>query len=175
MSVPAVIGIDPGTEQSAFLLLGSDGKPMTHGIYGNAELLEFLAHNAPRTTWVTESSVILAIEWVSFYGGEIHAGSETFDTCRWVGRFQQAWNDDARCVLIPRRHVRGELCGTQNAGDKEVRAVLIDRYGGKNKAIGKIKSKGPLYGIKSHIWSALAVAVTLQDRLNGRADGKVPF
>lgn len=159
------IGLDPGPTQSAYVIL-SDAPPYSRGIVPNRDLLGLLP------TFRTYADV-LAIEWVSFYGKEIHAGSETFDTCRWVGRFQQAWNDDTRCVLIPRRAVRGELCGTQKAGDAEVRAVLINRYGGKDTAIGRKAAQGPLYGITSHCWSALAVAVVHQDRLG--ADGKIPF
>lgn len=149
-----VLAIDPGTEQGAFVLFG-DGAPIAHGIVQNAELLDIVSNS---------EADFLAIEWVSFYGKEIHAGSETFETCRWAGRFQQAWNEDATCVLIPRRQIRQELCGTQKAGDPEVRAVLIDRYGGKERAIGKKATPGPLYGISSHAWSALAVAAVFTDR-----------
>ena len=170
-----LIGIDPGTTKSAYIALSVEGFISTFAIVPNEELARWIQLDLPRRSWFGGDPVTLVIEWVSFYGREIHAGSETFDTCRWVGRFQQAWNDDSRCVLIPRRQVRSELCGTQKAGDAEVRAMLIDRYGGKEKAIGKIKAKGPLYGIASHVWSALAVAVTLQDRLSGRTDGKIPF
>lgn len=158
-----IVGLDPGPTLSAYVIL-SDTPPYSRGIVPNEELRELLAT-------FREITDELAIEWVSFYGKEIHAGSETFDTCRWVGRFQEIWRDDATCHLIPRRQVRGELCGTQKAGDAEVRAVLIDRYGGKEAAIGKKAAQGPLYGIASHCWSALAVAIVHQDRIvnDGRA------
>lgn len=151
-----IIGVDPGTERSAFLIL-QDGQPVTWEILPNYSLLPILRGEQPRGSR-------LAIEWVSFYGKEIHAGSETFDTCRWTGRFEEAWGNSATCTLIARRVVRAELCGTMKAGDKEVRAVLIDRYGGKEKAIGKKAAPGPLFGVASHVWSSLAVATVYADR-----------
>lgn len=156
-----VLAIDPGPTISAFIDV-DDGKPITFGIIPNDELLEMIL--ASRVHICCEQPDQLVIEWVSFYGKDIHPGSETFEMCRWVGRFEQAWNEEATFTLIPRRQVRGELCGTQKAGDAEIRAVLIDRYGGKDRAIGLKKSRGPLYGIASHCWSALAVAITFLDR-----------
>lgn len=155
-----ILAIDPGPTISAFIDV-DDGRPLTFGIIPNDELLEMLELLAQDPADPYDQ---LVVEWVSFYGKDIHPGSETFDMCRWVGRFQQAWNSEETFTLIQRRQVRGELCGTQKAGDSEVRAILIDRYGGKEKAIGLKKSRGPLYGISSHVWSALAVAVTFADR-----------
>lgn len=157
-----ILGIDPGPTQSAYLRL-TDGKPDSFGIVPNDNLENILIAEA-EMYGDRGLNVRLAIEWVSFYGKEIHAGSETFHTCRWVGRFEGAWGDDATCELIERRAVRTALCGTMKAGDPEVRAVLIDRYGGKEKAIGKKKTPGPLYGIASHVWAALAVATVYADQ-----------
>jgi len=42
------------------------------------------------------------------------------------------------------------------AKDANIRQALIDKLG----PVGTKKSPGPLWGVKSHIWSALAVAVT---------------
>ena len=152
-----ILGIDPGTAQSAYCLIDG-GRPLDWDILPNAQLADKIA--SMESAFVD----VLAIEWVSFYGKEIHAGSETFDTCRWVGHFERAWNDRGTSILIPRRQVKSELCGTQKAGDAEVRAILIDRYGGKERAIGRKATPGPLYGIASHVWSALAVALTYADR-----------
>jgi hypothetical protein len=46
-----------------------------------------------------------------------------------------------------------------------VRQALIDRLGLQ----GTKKAPGPTYGIKSHEWAALAVAVYGWDQLFGRA------
>lgn len=65
---------------------------------------------------------------------------------------------------IFRRDIKLHLCNSVRAKDANIRQALIDRYGGKEKAIGKKKSPGPLYGIKSHMWAALALAVTYHDQ-----------
>lgn len=38
--------------------------------------------------------------------------------------------------------------------------ALIDRFGGKDAAIGRKATPGPLYGITKDLWSALAIAIT---------------
>jgi hypothetical protein len=71
----------------------------------------------------------------------------------------------AGAVAISRKDVKQHLCGTVRATDADVRDALIHRFGpGKEKAVGKKKTPGPLYGVKGHGWAALAVAVTLADK-----------
>jgi hypothetical protein len=41
----------------------------------------------------------------------------------------------------------------------------MDRYGGKAKAIGTKAAKGPLFGLKQDMWSALAVALTAEEQI----------
>jgi hypothetical protein len=41
------------------------------------------------------------------------------------------------------------------AKDANIRQALIDRFG----AVGTKKMPGPLFGVSSHYWAALAVAV----------------
>jgi hypothetical protein len=156
-----ILAIDPGPEQSAWLCL-LNGQPAQWGIYDNARMLtEILVRPRPHAT--------LAIEMIASYGMPV--GAETFETCLWIGRFQQRWLDTAKTPalspvrLVYRRDVRMHLCDDgRKAKDAHVRQALIDRYGpGKAKAIGLKKTPGPLYGISSHVWSALAVAVTVAD------------
>jgi hypothetical protein len=86
-----------------------------------------------------------------------------FETVFWIGRFCQAWRGEY--VRIHRREVKLHLCNSARAKDANVRQALIDRFGpGKDRAIGKKASKGPLYGFKSDLWAALGVAVTVGDR-----------
>ena len=86
-----------------------------------------------------------------------------FKSLEWGAKFANAWSKEA--YFISRREVKLHVCGRSAATDADVRAALIDRFGpGKEKAIGKKASPGPLYGIKSHMWSALALAVTFHER-----------
>lgn len=156
-----ILAIDPGPSESAWLYL-LKGQPVQWGIYDNARMLtDILVRPRPSAT--------LAIEMIASYGMPV--GAETFETCLWIGRFQQRWLDTATAPalspvrLVYRRDVRMHLCENgRKAKDANVRQALIDRYGpGKARAIGLKATPGPLYGMKSHLWSALAIAVTVSD------------
>lgn len=143
-----LLAIDPGNEQSAFVVF--DGvRPIEHDILPNDELL---FHKVMR------SSDQLAIEGVACYGMPV--GREVFDTCIWIGRFMQRFGSSATTIVY-RADVKLHLCQSMRAKDPEVRQALLDRFGpGRAKAIGTKTNRGPCYGIASHCWSALAVAVT---------------
>ena len=147
-----LLAIDPGYTQSAWVEF-EDGRPQQFGIVANDDLLTILRD---------PSFDDLAIEAIASYGMAV--GAEVFETCVWSGRFLQRWADmhpgaDVRRVY--RRDVKLHLCGSARAKDSNIRAALIDLYGpGKEKAIGRKATPGPLYGIRADIWAALAVAVT---------------
>jgi hypothetical protein len=96
----------------------------------------------------------LAIEMFASQGMPV--GQTTFDTVRWIGRFQQAWRYPDAVRLIYRHQVKMHICGHPRAKDANIRQALIDKLG----PVGTKLAKGPLYGVKSHAWAALAVAVT---------------
>ncbi len=151
----SLLAIDPGPEQSAWVTF-KDGKPASFAIEPNRAVLEQIAYTDAAT---------LAIESIASYGMAV--GAEVFETCVWVGRFIQQWcvlDDESAVRRVYRRDVKLHLCGSARAKDANVRQALIDRYGpGKAKAIGLKASPGPLYGMKSHLWAALAVAVYAAD------------
>ena len=139
-----ILAIDPGTEQSGWCVLGT-GRVMDSGVMANDALLQ-------RIKRATETG--LAIEMIASYGMPV--GREVFETCVWIGRFQEAWPDIATAKLVYRRDVKLYLCGSSRAKDANIRQALIDKLG----PIGTKKAPGPLYGVKSHSWAAVAVAVT---------------
>ena len=98
--------------------------------------------------------VVLAIEMIASYGMAV--GREVFETCVWVGRFHQAWRDPAGVKLIYRQAVKLHLCNSPRAKDANIRRALIDLLGPQ----GTKNSPGPTYGVSSHAWAALGVAVT---------------
>ena len=63
------------------------------------------------------------------------------------------------------------LCGNMRARDGNIRQALLDRFGGKDRAIGRKGSYGPLHGISGDCWSALAVGVTWLEQ-NGQLDSQ---
>jgi hypothetical protein len=77
-------------------------------------------------------------------------------TIRWEGRFQQAWGCPDEVMLIARQQVKKFLGLPGSANDKAVNAALRLRLGEK----GTKKQPGPTFGVSTHAWAALAVAVT---------------
>lgn len=136
--------IDPGTTQSGWVLYDGQ-RVLDSGVADNHDVLR----------WVKASQADrLAIEMIAGMGMTV--GQTTFETVRWIGRFQQAWRDPEAVHLVYRRQVKQELCGNQQAKDKNIRQALIDRIG----PVGVKAKPGPCYGVSSHAWSALAIAVT---------------
>ena len=143
----SVLAIDPGTTRSAWLRY--DGvRPQGFGITANDVLVRAL-----RTGGLPE---VVVIEQVESYGMAV--GAEVFDTVLWAGRFAEAAHR-VPVVMLPRRAVKLALCGDSRAKDANIRAALIDRFGG-SAAIGRKAAPGALYGISRDVWSALAIAVT---------------
>lgn len=149
------LAVDPGNERSAYVLF--DGRAvLSLNILDNEEMVGFL-----RTQSYLNPPRQLVVEGFACYGMAV--GREVFDTCVWIGRFMEAFGAN-RCALVYRPEVKLHLCHSALAKDPNVRQALIDRFGpGRRKAIGLKRSPGPLYGVSTHCWSALAVAVTWWD------------
>lgn len=155
-----LLAIDPGTTESAWVVW--DGQTVGHrGLSGNPALLTFLCS---RTSLEFDGCTEMAIEMIASYGMPV--GAEVFETCVWIGRFIEAWAAQGRnWRWVYRRQVKLELCGSARAKDGNIRQALIDRFGGKDKAIGKKKAPGPLYGISGDLWAALGVAIVAKPRV----------
>lgn len=147
-----ILAIDPGYEESAYVVFDGE-RVQEFGIERNGYMLTIAGS--------TKACDKLAIEGIACYGMPV--GKETFDTCVWIGRFGQVFGWGAT-TLVYRKDVKMHLCGSMRAKDPMVRQALIDRFGpSREKAIGTKKQPGPLYGVSSHCWSALAVACTYWD------------
>lgn len=149
MIVKRLLAIDPGPEQSACVIFDC----VTQRIV-DCEIVENLA-----MVWNVKNRDVdaVAIEMVACYGMAV--GVDVFETVYWIGRFAQAWDNDAKLHRVTRMQVKMAICHDSRAKDTNIRQAILDRYGGKS-AIGTKKQPGPLYGVKSHIWAALAVALT---------------
>lgn len=156
------VAVDPGTTESAIVHLGDDLVPISFGKWPNRQVRTQLIGMRD-----SESHPIhLAIEMVQSYGFPV--GREVFEAVVWIGRFVEAWGGPH--TFVYRKDVTSHLCHSGTAKDSNVRAALIDLYGGKSKAIGLTKSRGPLYGVSNDVWSALAVGVTWKQRLGPIAE-----
>lgn len=143
------IGIDPGSTESG-VVVWLNGKVGMSAVMPNEELRQRLAGNARIAMPST-----LAIEMFSVAST---CGIEVFESCRWVGVFQATWGDRHPHRLVVRKEIYHELLGGSVGKDTLVRQALIARIG----PIGTKTKPGPLFGVVSHEWQALAVAVTCE-------------
>ena len=151
-----ILAIDPGSQQSAWLLYDSGKKiPMEFGIAENENLCLNL---------IPQAADFLVIEMIASYGMPV--GKTVFDTCVWIGRFIQSWGAK-NYKKIYRSDIKMHLCKNMRAKDSNIRQAIIDRYpaigGGKTPQIGTKSKPGPLYGVSKDVWAALAVAITAAD------------
>ena len=161
-----LLAIDPGSSRSAWVRYDPATRAVEDSaIEPNDELLRRLrgGHLVALGTAFLVGAETVVIEWTAPRG--MPASAELFETMWWAGRFAEA----ARPVPVERLHramVKRWVCGTTAAKDSNVRAALIDRFGGpggKETAIGRKAAPGPLYGVRADVWQALAVAVAWAD------------
>lgn len=158
-----ILALDPGTTQTGFVVF-VDGRVTQAGVLDNDEMLGKIG---------LEDADLLACEMIASYGMPV--GREVFETCVWIGRFIQQWemsSDVSSTIggrphkLIYRKDVKLHLTGSVRAKDGNIRQALIDKLGPQ----GTKKAPGPTYGVKSHAWPALAVAVYANDMESKNAE-----
>ena len=144
-----IIAIDPGPENSGVV----EYNPTTRAIKAEMRV----------NNWVNfferKDVKLVAIEMVACYGMAV--GASVFETCVWIGRFiERAKRADLPVMLIYRKDIKLEICGSLKAKDTNIRQALIDIFGEP----GTKKNPGPTYGITSHLWAALALALVASRR-----------
>ena len=183
-----VLAIDPGPEVSGWVLFGIETrKPFSFGIDTTDEVLKIIEQ---------ESFNWLVIEKVGNQGNIV--GDTIFDTCINIGSFKDRYRNNGKyCYDITRSNVIVQLYGFARkrnpdktwfkVRDKHVNAVIIERFGGRDIAVGGVKCQkckgkgwfgagrpvctacggsqwlnppGPLFGVRKHIWDALGLAMT---------------
>lgn len=154
--IDPILAIDPGTHQSGWALY-ENSVVLDSGVFPNEKMLAFIKDRPAHTP------MLMAVEMIASYGMAV--GKEVFETCVWIGRYKQAWHSPDEVLLVYRKDVKMHLCGTSKAKDANIRQAIIDMYpgsgGGKCPQIGTKGQPGPLYGVTSHAWPALAVAITV--------------
>ena len=181
-----VLAVDPGTFESGVLWYSSEGKIHLPDIMENEKVFECLVFPPPEILRESRAGT-LAIEAIACYGEAI--GVETLETELLIGRLAQAWLGNTavrilrhtelatkriktllgangkKVILVYRKEVCSHLCNTANAKDTNVHQAIVDRYGpSMSKAKGTKKNPGLLFGIRSHLWSTLGVAITAVER-----------
>ena len=143
-----LLAIDPGTTESAWALY--DGTLRSFGKGTNEKVLEMVSDASGKVKR-------LVVEKIMSYGQAV--GQEVFETVYWTGRFVQAWHPRP-FTRIPRMEVKMHLCHSPRANDSNIRQAIIDLYGGKEVAVGKKATPGPLHGVAGDVWAALGLAIT---------------
>lgn len=159
-----ILAIDPGTTETAYVLTKEDLTPLEFGKIDNKLMLHTivkLVQDDPNTE--------VAIEMIASYGQPV--GNETFETCRWIGRFEECARINGTVPhFIYRREekkalLKGKMCGT----DKNIRDALIQKFAKFDMVKGKgtAKEKDFFYGFHADIWQAFAVAYTFCNKTKG--------
>lgn len=149
-----ILAIDPGCTESAYVILDRNLKPIEFDKIENTWLLPKLMDDE-----FAEKFQHFAIEMVASYGMPV--GKEVFETCVWIGKFDQALfgKNKIRKFIYRKTDVCMNLCHTTKAKDTNIRQALIDRFG----PVGTKRNPGWFYGFKADIWSAYAIGVTYAD------------
>lgn len=152
-----ILAIDPGNEESAFVLFDEKNeKILESGKLVNETLCEKIK------TDIKNKADICCIEMLSAYG---QVGKTVLDTCVWVGIFAESFGR-TKVEFIFRKSIVTFLTGSPKSNDSAIRTVMISRYGDGNT---RSKQKGNiLEGLKADMWQALALAVYKSDLIMKR-------
>lgn len=148
-----IAAIDPGTNESAIVLF--DGRDVIYSAHlANAALLAMLR------SWRPSHVQHVACECIANQGQAV--GRSTFETCYLIGRIIEIVTPETPITLVTRGDVKMHLCGRRNkVNDSNISAAIYGLYGGDRKAaMGTKRKPGPLYGLASHQFAALGVALT---------------
>lgn len=157
-----ILGIDGGTWKTGWVIYDTiEHRVEGSGVTENEEFLEFITSEA------TDRVDTVAMEDVRSSFGK-PAGAELFSTSFLNGRVFERLRilrPNVPVFKLARTiDVKPTICGTNNAKDPNVRQAILEMFpqegGGKTPAVGTKGQPGRLYGISSHAWSALAVALT---------------
>lgn len=156
-----VLAIDPGTTHSAYVIIGEGCEPIKFGKFPNEHLRVALAQGFNP---LLEPGTRVVIEMVASYGMAV--GKEVFDTCVWVGRFQErCWRAGYDAELVYRSAVKMHHCHTNRAKDGNIIQALVDRFasGEPNRGKGTKAQPGWFHGFAADVWQAYALAVYAAD------------
>lgn len=132
-----ILGIDPGTTETAYCLIDKEYQVMDAGKVENEKFIKmFSAHELEHPVHNAD----LAVESIQSYGMPV--GREVFETAYMIGRIiQKARDGGISYTLYPRPEYAKAICGTQKISDSILRQALLLRFGDDKKG-------GPLFQLK---------------------------
>jgi hypothetical protein len=161
-----ILGVDPGTVNSGYVIFSPDDMSILEsGVVDNEEFLHL-------SVW--DDVDIVCIEMIASYGMPV--GQTTFETILWIGRYVQVciFKNKKFELLYKKKDINPTLCFSNKAKDANIRQAILDLFpatgGGSVPQKGTKSNPGPLFGVSSHAFSALAVAMTyaIQNKLVNR-------
>ncbi|HET6916635.1 MAG TPA: hypothetical protein VFH56_11150 [Acidimicrobiales bacterium] len=157
-----ILAIDPGNNESGWCIVDAETRrPLQFGKSDNETVLGHC--------WGDLDWDLCAIEMVASYGMSV--GAEVFETCVWIGRFEEAAQihgvdaETERVQRIKRQPVKLHHCHDSRAKDSNITQALVDRFapGQPNKGKGTKAAPGWFYGFAKDVWQAYALAVYVAD------------
>ncbi len=149
-----ILGIDPGSEETAYALMGEDYQVIEADKQDNDR---FLDDTLPDL--IDREATTVVIEGIQSYGMAV--GRTVFDTCYIVGEARRiAKLKQAECFIYPRPEYARSIIGGVKVKDSLIRQALMTRFGGDRKGEPLQLLKG-----NSDKRSAYAVAVYHADKM----------
>lgn len=170
MSDRYILAIDPGNEQSAFVLCDPDLKPVVFGKNENELMYVLMIDAISLILRSPERKLQIVIEDIENHGMPV--GRTTFDTLKWIGRLMERFKD-LDVAFIYRSQEKMTICHHPRANDATIKQALIDRFAPNTPNYGKGSKKNPgwFHGFRADVWQAYAVAVTYHDLTTEEWDG----
>ena len=162
-----ILAIDPGNEQTAYVLVNNDMSIVDGAKVDNKEMINIFDDyttdaNLDKIDDGLEEKAEdfnIAIEMIASYGMAV--GKSVFETCVFIGQLKQiAEQKGFEVEYIYRKDEKMTLCHSMKAKDSNIRQALIDMYAKFDFKNGKGTKKEPdtFYGFKADMWAAMAVA-----------------
>lgn len=136
-----ILAIDPGPTRHAWAVLSdSPLRLMSSG-------RDLIADDPEE---MVTSCVEIWCEYFACYGMAV--GATSIDTCVAIGRLDERIGP---MYFVTRIEVKRLVCRSVSAKDSNIRAAIIDLFGGPSS----IKKGGQLHGVAADTWAAIAVGI----------------
>lgn len=164
-----ILGIDPGNEQSAYVLCDPDLKPVVFGKNENEIMYMRMIDAISLIMENHDNKLAVVIEGIENHGMPI--GKTTIETIGWAYILKDRFRG-LNPTFIYRSQEKMAICHHPRANDATIKQALIDRFAPNTPNYGKGSKKNPgwFHGFRADIWQAYAVAVTWHD-LNEESNG----
>lgn len=178
-----IMAIDPGTTESAYVILDDQYQILSADKVGNDVILSIIA-DAPGLDAVIIEDIEPRYSSTDRSAAGAVMGQSTIETIKAFGRF--SWQASLRGLMVGsifRRDERSCLIPTKRNGlpplpetapkhaDGQIRASLIRRFARHDQERGRGTKANPdtFYGFHGDMWQAMAVGVTWLDQAKWRA------